>query len=64
MSIKNKLNRLKPHLSNESNKMKQENAIVNTILEDMMEIPFMDVWRQEGCQSLIIRMTIFALSEK
>ncbi|MCQ6273924.1 ribonuclease H-like domain-containing protein [Bacillus sp. V3B] len=45
MSIKNKLNRLKPHLSNEKDKMKKEES-ASAIKKD--EIPFMDVWKQAG----------------
>src|SRR4051812_32955525 len=47
MSIKNKLNRLKSHLSNEKDRLKQEEPVRNPIIKKD-EIPFMDVWKQSG----------------
>jgi uncharacterized protein len=47
MSIKNKLNRLKSHLSNEKDRLKQEEPVRNPIIKND-EIPFMDVWKQAG----------------
>jgi uncharacterized protein len=47
MSIKNKLNRLKPHLSASGNQQKQNSPNV-VYMPKEEEIPFMDVWRREG----------------
>ncbi|MFT8321181.1 MAG: ribonuclease H-like domain-containing protein [Bacillus sp. (in: firmicutes)] len=43
MSIKNKLNRLKPHLKSENTKPKEQ-----TIIQDEKEIPYLSVWNKEN----------------
>jgi len=47
MSIKNKLNRLKPHLNNEKDKMKRDTPAITPVLKSDHN-PFIDVWRKEG----------------
>ncbi|WP_423407199.1 ribonuclease H-like domain-containing protein [Heyndrickxia sp. MSNUG] len=44
MSLKNKLNRLKPHIKSGSEKTKAE----MTPVQDTPEIPFLDVWEKES----------------
>lgn len=47
MSIKNKLNRLKPHLSSEKDKLKKEKPTLASVIKND-EIPFIDIWKQAG----------------
>lgn len=45
MSIKNKLNRLKPHLTSNQNKKEQ---LLEDISANSLEIPFLDKWEKEN----------------
>jgi uncharacterized protein len=47
MSIKNKLNRLKPHLGGETHSVKITQSVPQAT-ETSAEIPFIDIWNQNG----------------
>ena len=62
MSIKNKLNRLKPHLNHDKEKTQLDVIPLETLPKTEMD-PFNDIWRQEGVYLIMWIMTT-ALLEK
>ncbi|WP_053363920.1 ribonuclease H-like domain-containing protein [Bacillus sp. FJAT-27251] len=71
MSLRNKLNRLKPHLSPSTGMKSSPDHAIKPVLKEDHKIPFMDVWEKENVapyyfddQYCLVRKVVYPLSHK